>query len=257
MQLLDIDVSQFGTAEANADHIRSAIRRGLPEIQPALASHDGTFVIVGSGPSLPLFAEQIKAEQANGRPICAINGAHDFLCEHDLHPEFFLTVDPRPMPQNLKRANKYTTYLLASRVNPQTFDLLRDCKVVLWHSWSEEDECKVWRDVGKFGIGGGTTSGLRAINVGYVLGFRKFQLYGMDSCLAEDKATKRFTGEKAGALIDVIVGGRTFWCNHAMAQQAQDFQKLYAVMPDLTVQSAGDGLLSAILAERRKKGLRA
>jgi len=57
MQLLDIDVSQFGTAEGNADNIRAALRRDLPELQPALCSHDGTFVIVGSGPSLPLFAE--------------------------------------------------------------------------------------------------------------------------------------------------------------------------------------------------------
>jgi hypothetical protein len=110
--------------------------------------------------------------------------------------------------------------------------------------------------LGKFGIGGGTTSGLRAINVGYVLGYRKFRLYGLDSCLADDKSTKRFTGEKAGAIIDVIVGGRTFWCNHAMAQQAQDFQQLYKVMPDMTVESFGDGLITAILAERRKQGLR-
>lgn len=257
MQLLEIDVSQFGTAEANTEHIRSALQRGLPELQPALASHDGTLVICGSGPSLPLFIDQIKKEQENGRPLCAINGAHDFLCEHGAVPEFFLTVDPRPMPQNLKRVNAYTTYLLASRVNPETFDAVKHVKTVLWHSWSEEAECDVWRGMGKFGVGGGTTSGLRAINVGYVLGYRKFRLYGLDSCLSDDRSTKRFTGEKAGAIVDVIVGDRTFWCNHAMAQQAQDFQKLYAVMPDMTVESFGDGLITAILAERRKRGLRA
>ena len=256
MQLLDIDVSQFGTAEGNAENIRAALRRDLPELQPALCSHDGTFVIVGSGPSLPLFAEEIKAEQAKGRPVCAVKGAHDFLCENDILPELFCSVEPRDRRENLKHANPYTTYLLASRVHPAVYDHLKDSKVVRWHSWSDQPECDVWRGVGKFGIGGGTTSGLRAINVGYVLGFRKFRLYGLDSCLADDKSTKRFTGEKAGAIIDVIVGGRTFWCNHAMAQQAQDFQQLYKVMPDMTVESFGDGLITAILAERRKQGLR-
>lgn len=256
MQLLDIDVSQFGTAEGNAENIRAALRRDLPELQPALCSHDGTFVIVGSGPSLPLFADAIRDEQANGRPICAVKGAHDFLCEHDILPELFCSVEPRDRRENLKHANPYTTYLLASRVHPAVFDHLKDRKVVRWHSWSDQPECDVWRGVGKFGIGGGTTSGLRAINVGYVLGFRKFRLYGLDSCLADDKSTKRFTGEKAGAIIDVIVGGRTFWCNHAMAQQAQDFQQLYKVMSDMTVESFGDGLITAILAERRKQGLR-
>ncbi len=257
MQLLDIDVSQFGTAEGNADNIRAALRRDLPELQPALCSHDGTFVIVGSGPSLPLFADAIRDEQANGRPVCAVKGAHDFLCENEILPELFCSVEPRDRRENLKHANPYTTYLLASRVHPVVFDHLKDRKVVRWHSWSDQPECDVWRGVGKFGIGGGTTSGLRAINVGYVLGFRKFRLYGLDSCLADDKSTKRFTGEKAGAIIDVIVGGRTFWCNHAMAQQAQDFQQLYKVMPDMTVESFGDGLITAILAERRKQGLRA
>lgn len=31
-------------------------------------------------------------------------------------------------------------------------------------------------------IGGGTTSGLRAISLFYVLGYRQFELFGFDSC---------------------------------------------------------------------------
>ncbi len=249
---LQIDVSQFGTAEANAEHIRSALSRGLQELGPALVQHDGNFVIVGSGPSMPSFLEEIREERRLGRPICAVNGAHDYLVENGLEPDLFLTVDPRPMPQNLKLKNGRTIYLLASRVNPEVFDHLADKRVVLWHSWSRAEECKAHE--GKFSIGGGTTSGLRSINVGYVMGFRKFTLYGLDSCL-DSSGNKRFDGSKSGKTIDVICGGRKFLCNYAMAQQAQDFWQIYDVMPDITIEAKGDGLIAAEIAELRKRGL--
>jgi hypothetical protein len=251
---LEVRVVQAGTTESNSENIRSALARGLPELAPAVCSHDGTFVIVASGPSLPSFVQDIRAEQAKGRPICAINGAYDFLVENGITPNFFLTVDPRPMPQNVTKPQQETVYLLASRVNPEVFDRLKDHKIMLWHSWSREPECDAWK--GKFGIGGGTTSGLRAVNVGYVLGFRKFVMYGMDSCLAPDRDTKRFTGEVVGPglVIDVRVGDRTFYCNGALAQQANEFQLLYQGMPDATIDAKGDGLIAAIIAERRRLG---
>lgn len=243
-------MQQAGTNESNAEQIRSCLARQLPELVPSLVTHDATFVIVGSGTSLPLLVNAIRQERALGRPICAINGAHDFLIEQGIIPDLFLTVDPRPMPQNFKHVNDSTVYLMASRCHPSSFDLLANRKVVIWHSWSYEKETEQF--AGRFAIGGGTTSGLRAINVSYVLGFRRVHLYGLDSCLAQDKITKRFSGEKAGHIIDVTVGDRTFYCNAAMAQQANEFQELFTVMPDMKVRSFGDGLLTHILSERAK-----
>lgn len=252
MQPLAINVKQYVSEEGNDAQIRRALSLGLPEITPALCRHDGTFVIAASGPSLVEFVEEIRSEQANGRPICAINGAYDYLVEQGITPDIFLTVDPRPMPQNVTKPQKETVFLLASRVNPEVYDRLKCFRVMVWHSWSTENECHEFK--GKFAIGGGTTSGLRAINVGYVLGFRKFSLYGMDSCLAADGKTKRFTGEEAGKIVDVIVGGEIFLCNGAMAQQAQEFQTLYNVMPDLHIDCHGNGLLAKILQERKRLG---
>jgi hypothetical protein len=103
MERLSIQCQNYGTAEENSANIRSALARGLPSVSPALCSHDGTFVLAASGPSLPLFIEEIRAEQANGRPVCAVNGAYDFLVESGITPNLFLTVDPRPMPQNVTK----------------------------------------------------------------------------------------------------------------------------------------------------------
>lgn len=234
-------------------NVISALKRNLPEPRPALCSHDGTFVVVGSGPSLPDFVEEIRQERAMGRPICSVKGSHDFLCENGIEPDLFLSVEPRARTEQLKHANDHTTYLIASRCDPEMFDHLEGKKLLCWHSWSNNEN---WPELkGKLLIGGGTTSGLRAVTFGYVQGFRNFVLYGMDSSLAPDKMTKRFTGEKAGAVLDRIVGGRTFYCNGAMALQADEFQEYYKVMPDIHIEAKGDGLIAAIIAERKKMGL--
>lgn len=273
LTLRSLRVQEAGRDFPTAEHIKSALARGLPEFTPAPTFNDGSFVIVGSGPSVTSFINEIKSERRNGRFICAINGAHDWLVDNGLEPDWFVTCDPRPMPQNLKRLNARTTYLIASRCNPSTFDALDGRNVILWHSaastgpaplpdgakelgWTElglVEECEAWR--GRFGVGGGTTSGLRAIYLGFLQGFRRFILYGFDSCLAADNDTKRFTGERVGGAkrIDIIIGGRQFWCNGALAMQANEFQEVYN-LPNITIEAKGDGLIAAILAERRARG---
>jgi 6-hydroxymethylpterin diphosphokinase MptE-like protein len=182
-----------------------------------------------------------------------VKGAHDLLCEHDLIPDFYVALDPRDRRNCIQRKNKKTLYLMASRNHPDSWQHLKGCNVILWHPWSSEKENEQLR--GRTFIGGGTTSGLRALSLGYCMGYRKFILYGYDSCLAGDGKTKRFTGETVEEPIDVIVDGRKFLANIAMAAQANEFQMIYKMIPDITIESRGDGLISAILAQRRRKGL--
>ena len=235
-------------------HIRSAIARGLPEFQPALFPHDGHMVLVASGPSLPRFVEDIRKERAQGRPICAVKGAHDFLCEQGIEPDMWVSVEPKARLENVQRKNDRTVYFLASRCNPHLFDWLDDRKVMLFHTYSDReshiDELK-----GRQVIGGGTTSGLRACTLAYLMGFKKQILYGFDSCLADDGKTKRFTGEMAGHTVDRIVGGKRFLCNGALAMQADECQMYFQVLPGLEWDVKGDGLIAAIMEERRKRGL--
>lgn len=255
MRELAIDVRQYGQPPGIADNLRYSLSLGLPEFVPFPIVHDGSVCIVGSGPSLARQIGRIKKERARKRPIVAINGAHDFLIENGITPDFFLTVDPRGMPQNFKHANDQTVYLLASRVSSKDFDLLKGKKILLWHSWSTDDQMELLR--GRLCVGGGTTSGLRAINFFYLCGFRSFRLYGMDSCLGR-RGEKRVKDEPLAPNVnrtDVIVGGKRFLCNMAMAAQAQDFQTMYQTMPEITIKAFGGGLLSAILDARKKQGL--
>ncbi len=274
LTLASLRIQKAGTEGSIADNIRTNLARGCQEFVPAFCFHDGHFVIAGSGHSLPQYLDELKQERVEGRPICAVKGAHDFLIENGIEPDVFVSCEPRDRP--LKYTSARTVYLLASRCAPSLFDQLKDHKVIIWHSlsgaqaatpkpgsntitWDElklEDECQIWK--GRIGIGGGTTSGLRAINLGYCLGFKNIILYGFDSCLAPDKDTKRFTGEKVGDAWkgDVIVDGKRFWCNGAWAQQATEFQELYKGM-DIHVEAKGEGLIAAILEARRKRGFKA
>jgi hypothetical protein len=258
MQPLEITVQPAGTPEELGSNIRSALDRGLPELALAPIKHDGTMVLVASGWSMPSFIDQIRAHRKAGRPIVAIKAAHDFLVENGVHPDLWVNLDPRDRTNGIQRLSDHTVYMPSSRCPPSTFDYLKGKKILLWHSWAEGAEMTAIGP-GKLAIGGGTTSGLRAINIGYILGFRKFELYGYDSC-NDASGNKRFTGDKTGPAIDIFVGGPTgkkFNCNMAMAQQANEFQKIYEVMADVNINAHGPGLIAEILRVRRERQMAA
>jgi len=254
VQPLEITVVAAGEKEELCSNILSASGRGLPELTLAPIKHDGNIVLVASGWSMPDYIDEIKAHRRAGRPIVAIKAAHDFLVENGVEPDLWVNLDPRDRTSGIQRLNDHTVYMPASRCPPCTFDHLAGRKILLWHSWSPGEEMEAIGP-GKLAVGGGTTSGLRAINIGYLLGFRAFTLYGYDSCNRAD-GVKRFTGETTGPSVDVYVGGpggRKFNCNAAMAQQANEFQKLFEVMADIKVDVKGPGLIAEIMRVREAR----
>lgn len=250
---LDIEMREEFSPEQIRKHIEYALSLNLPEFHSSIIRNGGKCLVVGSGPSIEYTIDELK-ESHKKWPIIAVNGAHEYLYDHGITPNVWLTVDPRPMPQNLVHPNEDTVYLIASRANPETFDALEGCKRVVWHSWSGKED---YDDLlyGKLQIGGGSTSGLRAVNIAYVMGFREVELYGMDCCLGE-KGNKRVMDEKFdGQTTDIVINGKTFICNMAMAAQAKDFQLLYKIMPDIHIEVKGEGVLAAILRERKAQKL--
>lgn len=256
---LKLVVSKTHPVETVLANIEANCQRGLPEFQPAICAHDGTFVVVGSGPSLAGFVDEIRAEQDKGRPICAIKGAHDYLIKQGITPDLFFSIDPRDRRNNVQLKNEKTLYVLSSRCEPIMFDHLEGSRIMLVHCGSSPEENRWFIGKNKYLLGGPTTSGLRAIFMAYWSGFRKVIMFGMDSCNAPDGVTKRIDGSLTGATVEVCVvpGGRKFICNIAMAKQAEDFKNMYKaqIMPDMKIESRGDGLLTEMLAEWKQRGL--
>lgn len=238
------------------ENILAALARGLPEFEPALYPHDGTMVVCGSGPSLPSFLDEIRAERAKRRPIVAVKGAHDFLVKNGIEPNLFISVEAKPRLENVRLKNPNTLYMLSGRCSPELYSWLSDCNVMTFHTYADK-ESTIPELAGKPLIGGGTTSGLRAVTLGYLMGFAKFAMYGFDSCLAYD-LRKRYDSApmQPWQITDRWVRGRRFICNAAMAMQADECQEYMKVFPDLSMDFKGDGLLAAIWAERKRRGLR-
>jgi hypothetical protein len=80
------------------ENILASLARGLPEFQPAHCPHDGTIVVCGSGPSLPSFIEDIRAEREKRRPIFAVKGAHDLLVKNGIEPNVFVSCRSQAAP---------------------------------------------------------------------------------------------------------------------------------------------------------------
>jgi len=240
-------IKAAGTPEEWRINIVSALARGLPEITFGPVPHDGTFVLCGSGPSLLDRVDDIRRERSFGRPLVAIKGAHDVLVAQGIEPDLFLSVEPRDRP--VRSPVNRCHYLLASRCPDSLFESLKDYRVSVFHTWNGDEPAPELK--GKLLLTGGSTSGLRAVSVGYAWGFRKFTMYGFDSCLAADGVTKRVTGEicEPEKQMDVIVAGRKFMTNGSMAMQAQDFRDMLKFMRDCTFDVKGDGLLAAINTE--------
>jgi hypothetical protein len=232
-------------------NIDSALERGLPELTVQEDPHAGRVAIVGSGPSVAGQIATIHQMKAEGVPILAVRDAHDWLIHNGVIPDYALSVDPlEKAAECFRNPHPEVHYLIASQSHPKMLDYLKGYKVTLWHPYFQKGQ-----KYPKHLIPGGETSGLRAIAVLYVMGWRDFHLFGFDSCLEGNTLRINGDGLKHGDKaipVQIEPEGEVFYCNLAMAQQAQSFQDQNKMFPDATFEGYGRGLIQAIIAKRQK-----
>jgi len=233
-------------------YMDAAIARGYPQVTEAQAAKTGAILLVASAPSVKGQLELIKKMKAAGSPIVAIKGAHDWLIENGVTPDYALAIDPQEHRIAFYKPQPSVHYMIASQCHPAMFDNLDGYQVTLWHPYVKKGQDRPKKSML---IGGGTTSGLRAISLFYVLGYRQFELFGFDSC--NDGKLLRVNGDglKDGdKLIEVKIDpdGETFDCNMSMALQAEHFQTYYDYLPDATFNGHGRGLIQAIIKKREQ-----
>jgi hypothetical protein len=242
----------------------------IPSFQSSYVHNDGNAILVGCGPSIetPEMQDSIRKQWAAGRPIFAIKGAHDFLIqEMSIIPDACVFLDPQDhMIDRIQLAGQWPSthrgcvYFVASQCSPKMFEHLNGKKLVMWHALSNVGEKELLK--GRMMVGGGTTSGLRAFNLAYLMGFKRFHLYGFDSCnVGENDKKKRVNihtgGDHATKVIKVQSDGKDYWCNPAMAGQANEFQDMIKMFGgDIRIKVYGDGLIASLMEERKKMGIK-
>lgn len=205
----------------------------------------GTLLICGGGPSIEKDIENIKRLRSQGAYILSVNKTHDFLVKHGIKPDFHALLDPMDwVADYVSEPVEGVKYLIASQCHRSVFKRLKGADCYLWHAYSDfygvnypapllekEFSNKAW-----ICIPGPTTVGMRAIYLGQAMGFRMYHLFGMDSSMKYDRATK--TGQlhaypkkkpddarEGWAKLKTIHGIEEFYTNEHMARQVDDFDE--------------------------------
>src|SRR5262245_43138061 len=106
------------------EQIKSAIKRVKDRIKPG-ERKDEPIAIVGYGPSLNDTWEEIR----KFKKVVTCSGAHKFLVDRGIIPDFHVEVDPREHKVRLiGQPQNETTYLISSTCHPKVFDHLEGYK---------------------------------------------------------------------------------------------------------------------------------
>ena len=197
--------------------------------------------IVAYGPSLADAWQEIR----NYKHIITCSGAHRFLIERGIIPDYHVESDPRPHKvAMLGEPSVGTQYLIASCCDSNYFDRLEGYRVKLWHILFEHEKAYSEIPKGDWIMTGGNTIGPRTVKMARMLGFVNFHLYGFD-------ASGRHAGAHTNPVPDdrfrtVHYDGKSFetttmlftHMNHALA----DFHTI----PNASFTFHGDGLMQSV-----------
>lgn len=271
-----VDVGKPNIEEAKIrENVRHNCGQGWPQVQPE-PTNDLEVMILGGGPSLAQFEADIRQKRAEGVKLITLNGTYNWCLERGLTPSAQIIVDARPFNARFtKPVVDHCKYFIASQCDPSVFEGLPKDRTYLWHTTAEmiADILKEHYDVW-WGVPGGSTVLLRAIPLLRMGGYRKFHLYGCDSCLSEKDMGYLPTGsylqtggdrwehvwryehhayaqpenDKEPVFPVTVTGGRVFYCHPWMLSQAQEMMSLIKFLgEEIELEIYGDGLLAHIL----------
>lgn len=248
-KLVDIGVLNVPEQQV-VDNVTHNVKQGWKQVMPH-ETNNLEVMILGGGPSLAKYEDEIKQKRAEGVKLITLNGSYNWALEHGLVPSAQIMVDARQFNARFtKPVVENCVYLISSQCHPDVLEGLPKEKTYLWHTTAEgvkdilNEAYEHW-----WHVPGGSTVLLRAIPLMRMLGYKKFHLYGCDSCLAdaEHHAYAQTENDK-DFVTPVVVGGRTFMCAGWMVAQAQEFMTLIKYLGnEIEIATYGDGLLNHIL----------
>lgn len=252
-------IVEHGILNIEQEQIRANVKHNIAQGWQQVTPHEANYVevmLVGGGPSLAEHEDDIRALREQGTKLICLNGAYNWCLERDLKPSAVVVVDARPF--NARFTHPVVDdckYLVASQVDPATLDGLPKDRTYLWHTTAEEvkdilnEQYELW-----FGIPGGSTVLLRALPLLRMLGFKRFHLFGCDSCInGIHHAYSQPENDDAPIVPVTVSDGRIFRCHPWMVAQAQEFIDLIKFMGDeMEIATYGDGLLNHILVTGSK-----
>jgi len=243
-----------GTVNTDDEQIKKNvehnIKQGYLQVEPH-PTNDIEVMIVGGGPSVMEHLEKIKQLRAKGVKLITINNAYKWCIDNGLTPSAMVMVDARDFNARFTQPIvEECKYFIASQCHPSVFNGLPKDRTYVWHTQAEMLQETLDKQYGNWWpVPGGSTVLLRAIPLFRMLGFKRFHLFGCDSCLGEDNKHHAYEQvENDGQLvIPVNVSGKIFNCSPWMVSQAQEFIDLIKMLGDEIELEVYGGLLHHIL----------
>ena len=222
-----------------------ALKTGYPRLEPKPIDDYASISIACYGPSLADTWQDIE------RPIISVSGALHFLAERGIVPDYHVDCDPRPHKiKHLQPPVDWVHYIMGSCCHPQTWEALKGQKVTLVHFFMSQDT-NDWiakNDPGGGMIRPGSTVGLSAIHVGGMLGYRHFEIHGMDGSFKDGArhAGPHYGHPQGGYTWDA--GHVTYKTSRIMANACAEVINTFRQFPIFGV-FHGQGLQQALIDE--------
>lgn len=232
-----------------ARNIEHALGLDYTPFNDLVGSKTGAVAIVGSGPSLKANWHELRNFKGD---IIACNASCQFLLEKGITPQFMFCFDADPLALEFFSPHKEISYLMASRCVPKAFEILKGCKIVLWHAAGDEKVRDILENTKTMEpmIIGGSAAVTRALVLAMPMGYKDIHVYGGDSSFAKGDThiRKSTTVERR---MPIRCNGRVFEVAPWMTIQVEDLKFLAPLVKRLGIQMHfhGDGLLQCVASE--------
>jgi len=242
------------TEDKMVENVRINTSKGYTQVHP-YNKNDLEIMVLGGGPSLLDFKDEIIEKRKAGMALVTTNGAYNEVISWGLTPSAQVVVDSRPFNKRfVEPVVPNCKYMLASQCDPSMFEGIPHDQIYIWHAALNEsveqalDEAYAgeW-----YPVPGGSTVTLRAITLFRLLGYAKMHIYGFDSCLRGTQHHAYVQKENDDKQeVTVTIGDKLFTCHAWMASQAQEFiDQMKLLSDEVEIAVYGDGLIAEILKQ--------
>jgi hypothetical protein len=248
--------------EAVLANVQHSIRLGYQQCQPQ-NPQPNRIALVAGGPSLA-DTEQELADLLLDPSIklVTVNGSYRWCVERHFRPSAHILIDARPCNARfLDPPVPECRYYLASQCHPDTWAaVVGRPHVGIFHGCGGSNEVlkpvldayylQRWH-----AVTGGSTVTTRALGLLRMLGYLRFDLFGVDSCWLGDQSHAYPQPENADDPRTVLWAhptghpemGRRFVCSPWHVMQIEDFMKWMRTGLPFSLSVHGDGLLAYVL----------
>jgi hypothetical protein len=182
--------------KANMAENSKLLKKGAQNVLPHEAN-DLEIMLLGGGPTLNDFEDDIREKREAGIPLVTTNGSYNWAIERGLAPSLQLVIDAREHNHRFTKLTEgltdTTKFVIASQCHPSVFEDLPLDRTYIWQvSISPELVDHVNEYYGEqyedwYPAPGGSTVMLRAFPLLRMLGYHKLHVYGFDSCVFPEK----------------------------------------------------------------------